>query len=603
MQGRGGRARLSQAQFGLQAADGGDGGVVVAAAGRALQVVQRFEPLVELAHTVAGVALFHVDVAGAVAGVRGVEPLQRLAGGGAAAGKAVLLLEDGHGFLGALAVDAVRAVGQVAERAQAILQNGDAQAGVAARKRLVGIVGGRVVAEEHILHLRRGHAVDAEAPVRQIALEEAHGVLRVGAENAVGVVVEVAQVDEALLQGAHGLAAAAARERAVFLLRFEHVGAGLLALDLPGGGQADDGARGLLRLRGGGFLAEVEGGHSARRAVALQVFGREHGVEVHKAAHGFQPQAVERVAVLGELGKVAAVEGGQFARFQIDAVDLARAAVEQEEALGAGGELGRARAQRGEHAPGHGLGVEHLQAILADGGGDVIEPAAQSGKVLHTKVDELDLAGVERLRGQKALGAEAQVGVVGIGRRRGHIAGVLGKGAGAVVVQKRALPFPERGDQALGQRVQAGDIARGFGHPRSGGLRVAARVDLQAHQRRGIERGDVVDRVARDRAGEQHIVGQRRLAQVGKIQPHQRAAEILHFLAGQVEDFLLVHVDDLRGVLQRHGALIAGQVQAALTVHIGADAARRPREGFVARVLRGRGRVGSRRLAARGPVP
>ena len=389
----GGRAGLPQAQLGLQALDGGDRGVVVGAAGRALIVVEGLEALVQFAHAVAGVALFHVDIAGAVARAGGVEPLQRLAGGGAAAGKAVLLLEEGHGLLGARAVDAVRTVGQITQFTQAVLQNGHAQAGVAAIERLVGVVGGRVIAEEQILQFRRGHAVDAEAPVHQIGLEQTHGVLRVGAEDAVGVVVEIAKVDEALLQGAHILAAAAARERAVLLLRLEYVGAGLLARDLPCGDKAGDGARLLLRRLRRGFVAKVEGGHfAARPAVGLEILGLKGGVESHEAAHGLQTQAGERAALLGKFHKVNAVEGSQFARPDIDAVHLARAAVEQEQALGADGQLRHARAQRGEHAPGHLRRVEDLEAVLPDRLGDVIELARQHGEVGDAEIDKFHFA-------------------------------------------------------------------------------------------------------------------------------------------------------------------------------------------------------------------
>ena len=192
------------------------GGVVVGAAGRALIVVEGLEALVQLAHAIARVALFHVDIAGAVARAGGVEALQRLAGGAAVAGEAVLLLEEGHSLLRARTVDAVRAVGQIAQFAQAILQNGHAQAGIAALEGFIGIVSGEVLAKEHVLQFRGGHAVDGKAAADQVGLQKAHGILRVGAEDAVGVVVKIAQLDEALLQGAHGLATAAARERAVF---------------------------------------------------------------------------------------------------------------------------------------------------------------------------------------------------------------------------------------------------------------------------------------------------------------------------------------------------------------------------------------------------
>ena len=171
-----------------------------------------------------------------------------------------------------------------------------------------------------------------------------------------------------------------------------------------------------------------------------------------------------------------------------------------------------------------------------------------------------------------------------------------------MVVEQRALIRLQRGDHALRQQAQIHDVAAGRGHLRGRGLYGrAACVDLQTHQRRGRERGDVVDRVARHRAGMQGVVRQRRLAQVGKVEAHQRAAEVIQLLTGQIEYFRLVHMDDLHGVLLGHRALIAGQIQAALAVHIGADAAcRAGQDDRVARVQRRRAHFGSR-LPCRAP--
>ena len=112
----------------------------------------------------------------------------------------------------------------------------------------------------------------------------------------------------------------------------------------------------------------------------------------------------------------------------------------------------------------------------------------------------------------------------------------------------------------------------------------------RAHQRHGGEGRDVIHGIPRHRAGAQYIVCQRRLAQVGKVEAHQRAAEVFHFLAREIEDFLFIHMDDLRGVLQAHCAVIAGQVQPSLAVHIGANAARGPPPGPLHRPRTARGR-------------
>ena len=66
----------------------------IGAAGAAFQVIQVLQAVVQLAHAVAGVAGIEVDVAGAMLGPVGVQPLQRIAGGRLGFLKAVLLLEQ-----------------------------------------------------------------------------------------------------------------------------------------------------------------------------------------------------------------------------------------------------------------------------------------------------------------------------------------------------------------------------------------------------------------------------------------------------------------------------------------------------------------------------
>ena len=432
LQRRRGNARLRKAYFGLEAADGGHGGVVEGAAGRALIVVQFLEALVELAHAVARIALFHIDIALAGARAGSIEPLQRFARGRSGGGQAVFLLEDGHGLLRTLAVDAVRAVGQEAQAAQAVLHDGNAQAGVAARKGLVGVVGGQVFVKEHILQLRRGHAVDREAAVGQVCLQKPHGVLRVRAKDAVGIVVEVAQFNQALLQGAHGFAAAAARERAVFFLGFEHVHGGVLIRHRPDGDQMHA-LLGIGLFRG--RFAKGEGRRGlAVPAFGLQVFGRKYAVEVDLAAHGLQTQAGKRVAVRSQAFQVAAIVQLQRTFLDVGAIDFARALVEQEQRLGAGGNLRHFPFQRGHHAPRHLRGVKRLEAALAGHGADVINHAVQIYKILDAEINKLHFAAGQRLDAQHPLAAQAQIGFFRIERVRGKFPRILGKTAGALVV-------------------------------------------------------------------------------------------------------------------------------------------------------------------------
>ena len=592
LQRRRGHAGLRQADLGLEAANGGHGGIVKGAAGRALIVVQGLEALVELTHALARVSLFHVDIALAGARAGGVEPLQRFARGRACGGKAVFLLEDGHGLLRALAVNAVRAVGQEAQFAQAILQNGDAQAGIAARKRLVGIVGGQVLVEEHVLQLRRRHAVDRKAAPGQVGLQKAHGVLRVRAENAVGVVVEVAQLDQARLQFAHGLATAAARKRAVGLLGLEHVYRRILAHHRP----RCDQPRFIARVLGfHGRVAKGEGGRRlAGSAFGLQVLGRKYAVKVDQAAERLQAQTGKRVALRSQALQVAAVERLQAVLRKAE--HLARALVQQEQRLRAGGELRHVPRRRGDHAPGHLRGVKGLEPALAGHGADVVDRAVQVGEVLDAKVDKLHLSRVQRLHAQHALVAQAQVDAVGIRRVRGNLVCAGGEAAGALVVQKRArFPF-KLGDQPFGQQGERGHVRRGRGRRFDDGV-----AHVGAHQLRAVDGGYVIYRIRRHRAGAIHPVGDRRFAEVRKVQPHQRAAEVVDRLAGKIKHFVFVHMDDLRRVVGAHRAVISGQIQAAQAVQIGAYAAFTARERRFG--VRGRGRRGQAAgLSVRNPA-
>ena len=81
LHGLGGLAGLPKPGGALEHAHGGGGLRGVGAAGAVLQVVQRLQAVVQLAHAIAGVAGIQVDVAGAVLGPVRIQPLQRVAGG------------------------------------------------------------------------------------------------------------------------------------------------------------------------------------------------------------------------------------------------------------------------------------------------------------------------------------------------------------------------------------------------------------------------------------------------------------------------------------------------------------------------------------------
>ena len=201
-----GLAGLGQAGGALEHAHGGGGLGGIVAAGAALQIVQVHEAVVQLAHAVAGVARVKVDVAGAALGPAGVEQPQRGAAGVVGDDQAVFRLEQLHGLLGAGTEDAVRDVGQIAEVAQALLQPPHAQASRSAGLGDVGVVGGQLSGEYGPLQIGVRRAGDGQL---QIVLQQPHGVFGAGAVDAVHVVVIVFQIVQRLLDGLHGVAAAA----------------------------------------------------------------------------------------------------------------------------------------------------------------------------------------------------------------------------------------------------------------------------------------------------------------------------------------------------------------------------------------------------------
>ena len=115
LHGDGGAVGLRKADLRLEASHGFDGGGIVAAAHVALEVVERLQARVQLAHAVAAVAPTQLNVAGAGARGGGEQQAQRLGIGHAGHAKAIFLLEQLHGALGAGAEDAVRIVRQIAQ--------------------------------------------------------------------------------------------------------------------------------------------------------------------------------------------------------------------------------------------------------------------------------------------------------------------------------------------------------------------------------------------------------------------------------------------------------------------------------------------------------
>ena len=394
LHGHGGDAGLLQAHLLLEALHGGDGGGVIAAADLALQVVQILQALVQFAHAIAAVAALQVDVGGAGGGGVGVELAQGLGIGDAGAAQAVLALEQGHGLLGAGAEDGVRAVGQVAQVAQALLHLLYAPAGAAALEGLVGVVGLQTAGQDGALQILVGHAGHGKI---QVGLQQLHGALGAPAEDAVDVVVVVAQIIQGLLDGGNGVAAAAPAQRRELGRGLQQIPHGALTADGIGAEQAH--IRGGIRHDLGGVLHEGEGG----KGVGVV----HHAVNIHLAADGFDAVGAQALAVAqgvaGEGG-----EGGkahQTAVLDVHGVDGAGLG-EHEQRILAGGQLGlHVASGRENHVP---EGVAHVVALegqIVRAAAEVVHGVADHGPVLH--------AGVHQGGKEHAVGLHVEVAGIG----------------------------------------------------------------------------------------------------------------------------------------------------------------------------------------------
>ncbi len=551
----GGLTGLAQARRALEHADsrGGLGGV--AAAHGAFEVVQVAQAVVQLAHAIARVAGIQVDEAGAAVGPVGVEQLQSLARGLIVHGQAVFLLEQLHGLLGARPEDAVRDVGQIAQLAQALLHADNAQAAAASGQLLVGIVGLEVAREDRALQIGVRHAVHDQP---QIVLEHFDGVLRAGAEDAVHVVVVVAEVVQRLLDGAHGVAAAAAVERGVLLDGLELVPRGGLA----GDGELLDQIEGRLGHLGLG--AELDEGE-----VGLGGVLRQLRVHVQLAAHGFNLQPRDAVAVgdavAAEIG--VALVHGERALGGVHGVDgVVRA--EHEQRVGAGGQLAlHGRLGREHHVGGLGGGVVLHQPHGASGVGEVVDHAVHPGVGQHVAVQELG-AVVEGV-------AEVEVALVGevhlvvlrqqaASGQRGHVGLKL---PGLAHVHERPGLIHQLDHHALGGQVQPVDgLGRGVD-------RLGAHVlEQRAHEHLAVGVGDVADGVRRLHAGRMYVARHARFL-VGRQVDLIEALGPVGLVLAQEHHAIGVGGEDAVGAGLVDGVAATGQVEVAASVHIGGNGA------------------------------
>ena len=555
LHGDGGVAGLGQARGALEHADGGGGVGGVGAAHAALQIIELLEPVVQLAHAIAGVVAIEVDVGGAAVGAVGVQGDQRVAGRAVVHGQTVLRLEQLHGLLGAAAVDAVGFVGHVAQIAQPFLQDLHPQAARAAIERHIGIIGIQAAGEDQALQLGVGDAVHF---LIEIALQQAHRVLGAGSKDAVHLVIIVAQVQQRLLDGAHRVAAAAAGEGGVLRGGLEQIPGLFLAVHAE-----------LFQEHEPGFSALGVGlkFDEAERRLVADLF--KLGVHVQLAAHALDAQAGELEvggqAVGGQIAEV--VELLQRAGLQVDLVeDVVRG--QDEQPVLRGRQLAGQAHLGGRHdLPGHGLGVIRLEAHGAAGVGEVVDPVVHGGEGHDVGIHMLRGVAAGRAHVEAAVAGGEQLVFLGQTARAGPFAGVDLEVAGLGHENHRAGVVHQLKDQALAGDVQALDGLVG----RVGVADEEVRHAL-AHQLRAVLGEDVIQIVAQQRRGI-HVAQEQRFGVVFKVDHVKvasfgilrRGAEIQHAIGVDGQHALRFRLVDR--------ILAARQEQAARAVHIGGQRA------------------------------
>ena len=551
LHGRAGMAGLPQARRPLEYAHRRCSLGGVGAAGAAFQIVQVPQAVVQLAHAIAGVAGIQIDIAGAVGRPVGVEALQCLPSGGGGLRQSVFILEQLNGLQCAGPEDAIRRVGQVAQLAQALLHLAHAHTAAAPGQLAVGVVGAQLAGEDDPLKLGVGHAGHGTA---KVGLQQLHGRLGAGPVDAVHIVIVVAQVLQGLLNGAHGVAAAAPGQGGVLGGGLQPIPRGLLALQLEGVDQAQHGRGGVgLRFE----LDEREGG--------LGGLVRQLGVYVQLAAHALDAQAVH-VVFRGQL--VSRQIGIALEHTQRALVDVHAAhgvvGGQHEQRLAAGSQLILHLHAGGQHdLRGLRAGVVGLQPKGTAGAGDIIQGVVQPGEGGHVGVDQA--GGVVEAALQVQLRAIGQVGLVAFAGRTaaGHATVVDFKAARICHVQHRACSIHQLDDQSFRRHVQPVDGL-------CGGVDHLARqtVQVDAVQLGALGAGHIVGGVVVGQAGSLDIGGNQGFFKALQVD-HVKILAVQEFVRAQIEHAVGVDAQDVVRRLDVDGLRPSGQVEMPLAVDVG----------------------------------
>ena len=553
LHGGGRNTGLLEAHFLLEAAQRLNGSAVVAAADLAFEVVQLFQALVQLAHAIAGIAPSQVNVAGAAGSGIGIELAQRFGIGHAGLAEVVFGLEQLHGGFGAHAEDAVRVIGQIAQVAQPLLHFSHAQAAVANRKPAIGVVGGQLAGEN--IALKR-FVCSAGHGIAELGLRQLYGALGAPAENAVDIVVVIAQVMQRLLNGGNRIAAAAAPQRGILFRRLEQVGNRLFILDLVGTQQYQ--ARRAVRhiLRGG--INEREGGQRVGFA--------QHAVDIQLAADGLNTVAVQLLTAAYGIAlerrqrcKAAQIAGGGV--YGVDLVVLP----EHEELVIAGSQLRIYVCGLGDGLPEHIVRIEALERQRRRAAGKVINGVVDDRPVLHAGIHQRGREGAVFLHiqavGVGQVDLERVIGVDALG----NIAAVGHEAAAHRILYVRACAVLHRADDAVAANIHA--LKRLAGREGSGR---AAAIQAVGAQLRAVRTRNVIHRVL-IQAGRIGIVRYGGLGKAVQVQAHQVA--LSRTAIREEQNAVSVDGDDPCGLGGVHRRAYAGDVDVAVAIHKGGQLA------------------------------
>ena len=540
-----------QTRLRLELLDSFLGFLRVGVARRSVEIVQRLQAFVQFTHAIAAVAQAKIDIAGTGVCILAVQRHQRLARRAFGNGNAVFLLEQLHRLLRARSENAVRRIREIAQIAQALLHGLHAQSAVAAAERAIGIILCEIAAQNLLLQIGVRYAGHLQP---QIALQQANRALRAPAENAVDVIVVVAQIVQRLLNVADRRAAAAALKRGVRFGRFEKRPRGNFVCQCVFLNQNPRFVAGCIHI--GGEFHECKRRRFGRaRHICIHVYLSAHrldGIRIHLLI-ARKRRRLNRC----KLGKVAAVG--------IHGIDHAIRRKHEQMAGRRRNLLFKRHARRGQHFPLHFRRIVALQAHGAAGVGKIIDLSVHDCKIVHIGIHEIRFGIARTECVQVASVGEIDLIVVDH-RALGRIVAVVRlKQTGRAVEHHRARIVDERYNQTFRRIVQAVQLLRRYvRNARATGFKI------HAHQLRAIGIVDVIENLGIDHAGGANVARDGCLGHRGQIQANQRSLfNAVRFRLAQENQPIRVDCNNLIGARRIHRLIVSRNVQFPIAVDIG----------------------------------